>query len=141
MVLGFAAGTVDSKAMTFRKWLITKTRTNVKQKMGFTILLDSWAISNFYTKHFLDIPRKWSLSRKHIRVQTLDNKFVKLNKFESRINPNELRNICIKFSRAHVYFSVLNYLFPERVGKKYKANYAVPINGEYVIDMRVSIVL
>jgi DNA primase catalytic subunit len=26
-------------------------------------------------------------------------------------------------------------LFPERVGKKYKANYAVPINGEYVIDI------
>lgn len=29
----------------------------------------------------------------------------------------------------------MNYLFPERVGKKYKANYAVPINGEYVVDV------
>ena len=33
------------------------------------------------------------------------------------------------------YFSVLNWLFPERVGKKYKGNYAVPLNGEYVIDV------
>ena len=32
--------------------------------------------------------------------------------------------------------SVLDWLFPERVGKKYKGNYAMPIgNGEYVIDI------
>jgi hypothetical protein len=35
----------------------------------------------------------------------------------------------------HVHFSVLNWLFPERVGKKYKAEYCVPLNGEYVIDV------
>jgi hypothetical protein len=35
----------------------------------------------------------------------------------------------------HVYFSVVNWLFPERVGKKYKAKYCVPLNGEYVIDV------
>lgn len=35
----------------------------------------------------------------------------------------------------HVYFSVLNWLFPERVGKKCKAQYCVPVNGEYVIDV------
>jgi DNA primase catalytic subunit len=31
--------------------------------------------------------------------------------------------------------SVLDWLFPERVGKKYKAKYAVPIGGEYVVDI------
>jgi DNA primase catalytic subunit len=30
---------------------------------------------------------------------------------------------------------VLNWLFPERVGKKYKARYCIPLNGEYVIDI------
>ena len=41
----------------------------------------------------------------------------------------------------HVYFSVLNWLFPERVGKKYKARYCVPLNGEYVIDVDAYLVL
>ena len=35
----------------------------------------------------------------------------------------------------HVYFSVLNWLFPERVGKKYRARYDVPLKSEYVIDV------
>jgi len=41
----------------------------------------------------------------------------------------------------HVYFSVLNWLFPERVGKKYKARYCVPLNGEYVIDIDAYLML
>jgi len=65
-----------------------------------------------------------------------DDTFVKLNKFENRINARELRDYCVQYSPAHVYFSVLNWLFPERVGKKYKANYVGPIgSGEYVIDV------
>ena len=71
-----------------------------------------------------------------MRLKTLDNKFVKLNKFENRINAKELRDYCVHISPVHVYFSVLNWLFPERVGKKYKGNCAVPIgNGEYVVDI------
>jgi len=31
--------------------------------------------------------------------------------------------------------SVLNYLMPERVGEKHKANRAYPIGGEYVVDV------
>jgi hypothetical protein len=31
--------------------------------------------------------------------------------------------------------SVLDWLFPERVGTKHKANYAFPIGGEYVVDV------
>ena len=34
MDLGFAAGTVDSKAMTFGKWLSIKTRVNIKERKG-----------------------------------------------------------------------------------------------------------
>jgi DNA primase catalytic subunit len=41
----------------------------------------------------------------------------------------------VKYAPLHVYFSVLDWLFPERVGKKSKAKYAVPIEGEYVVDV------
>lgn len=75
------------------------------------------------------------MSRKHIRIQASNGRFVKINKFRNRLNERELRDCCIKYSPLHVYFSVLNWLFPERVGKKYKGNYAVPIGGEYVIDV------
>ena len=98
-------------------------------------MINPWAISSFYINQPLQIPEKWELVRKHFRIQILDGKFVKLNKFENRINNQGLRKYCRRFFPAHVYFSVLDYLFPERVGKKYKANYAVPIKGEYVIDI------
>ena len=41
----------------------------------------------------------------------------------------------MKLTPVHVYMSVLDWLFPERVGTKYKAKYAVPIGGEYVVDV------
>jgi len=47
----------------------------------------------------------------------------------------ELRDLCVKLAPLHVYFSVLDWLFPERVGKKYMAKYAVPVGGEYVVDV------
>jgi hypothetical protein len=31
--------------------------------------------------------------------------------------------------------SITDYLFPERVGRKYKAKYAVPMGGEFVVDV------
>jgi len=73
------------------------------------------------------------LSRRHFRIYNSDERFVKLNKFENRINEKELKYLCWKLKPLHVYFSVLNWLFPEEVGKKYKARFCVPLNGEYVI--------
>lgn len=46
-----------------------------------------------------------------------------------------LKKYLVAYAPMHVYFSALNWLFPERVGKKYKANKAVPLNGEYVVDV------
>lgn len=92
-------------------------------------------ISRFYSNSKVEVPRIWNLSRKHFRIQALNGRFIKLNKFRNRLNGRELRGFCIKFSPLHVYFSVLNWLFPERVGKKYKAKYAVPLDGEYVVDV------
>jgi DNA primase catalytic subunit len=98
-------------------------------------MLKPWRISRFYSNSKLEVPKIWNLSRKHFRMQTSNGRFIKLNKFRNRLNERELRDFCIKFSPLHVYFSVLNWLFPERVGKKYKAMYAVPLDGEYVVDV------
>lgn len=99
-------------------------------------MLEPWRISHFYINHKLEIPKIWNLSRKHVRIQASDGKFVKLNKFQNRLNERELRYCCARFSPLHVCFSVLNWLFPERVGKKYKGNYAIPPgNGEFVVDI------
>jgi len=98
-------------------------------------MLNYWSINSFYKNQSLQVPTKWKLTRKHFRLKSLNGRFVKLNHFENRINERELRKYCVRFSPVHVYFSVLDWLFPERVGKKCKANRALPINGEYVIDI------
>lgn len=92
-------------------------------------------IGSFYLDHKHNVPGFWNLSRKHFRVSLRDGRFVKLNSFENRLNEKDLRFYCYKLRPMHVYFSVLNWLFPERIGKKYKARYCVPVNGEYVIDV------
>ncbi len=71
-----------------------------------------------YMDSTLNIPKLWNLSRKHFRVETLNGKFIKLNKIANRLTERDLKYYCWKFRAAHVYFSVLDWLFPERVGKK-----------------------
>lgn len=98
-------------------------------------ILSTSEIRTYYKNAPLEVPGWWKLSRKHFRIETLNHRFLKLNKFENRINLRELRGYCVKYVPIHVYFSVLNWLFPERVGKKYKGRYAVPVGGEYVVDI------
>jgi hypothetical protein len=98
-------------------------------------LLSPSEIGTYYLDNSLRVPGVWNLSRKHFRVSLHDGRFVKLNHFENRLNEKDLRFYCWKLKPIHVYFSVLNWLFPERVGKKYKAEYCIPLNGEYVIDV------
>jgi hypothetical protein len=83
----------------------------------------------------MTIPEQWNLSRKHIRLALRNNRFVKLNRLRHRINMRSLRYFCATYAPVHVYFSVVDWLFPERVGRKHKAKYAVPIGGEYVVDV------
>ena len=94
-----------------------------------SFLLESWQISNYYINSELFIPEMWNLSRKHVRIQASDKRFIKLNKFRSRMNSRKLREFAITFAPSHVYFSVLDWLFPEQVGKKYKGNYCVPFSS------------
>jgi DNA primase catalytic subunit len=77
----------------------------------------------------------WRFSRKHFRLETLNGKWVKLNRFENRINGRELSKHLVKYVPSHVYMSVTDWLFPERVGPKHKARFAVPIGGEFVVDV------
>lgn len=98
-------------------------------------LLIKEQIERFYLDIPLRIPKVWNLSRKHFRIVVGHGRFVKLNKYQNRLSAKDLRFYCWKFKPQHVYFSVLNWLSPERVGKKYKARYCVPLNGEYVVDV------
>jgi DNA primase catalytic subunit len=99
-------------------------------------MLSSLEVQRFYMDYPLEVPSIWRMSRKHFRVSLGKGQFVKLNRFENRLNSSrDLKFYCWKLAPRHVYFSVLNWLFPERVGKKYKARYCVPLNGEYVIDV------
>jgi hypothetical protein len=79
--------------------------------------------------------KPWRFSRKHFRIELLNGVFVKLNRFENRINARELQRYLFKYAPRHAFMSVMDYLFPERVGRKYKAKYAVPIGGEFVLDV------
>jgi DNA primase catalytic subunit len=92
-------------------------------------------IRRFYENTTLKIPSCWNLSRKHVRIVLWNGRFIKLNGFRNPLECREVRYYCVKYAPVHVYFSVMDWIFPERVGKKYKANYAHPIGGEYVIDV------
>lgn len=98
-------------------------------------ILSVTEIASFYRNAGLEVISKWNLSRKHIRIETMNHKFMKLNKFENRLNTRELQKYCVKYKPLHVYMSVLDWLFPERVGKKYKGQYARPVGGEYAVDV------
>lgn len=104
-------------------------------------MLNASLIRRFYLDTQPNVPDCWRLSRKHFRVETSDGRFVKLNKHENRLSARDLWFHCWKLAPLHAYFSVLNWLFPERVGKKYKARYCTPLNGEYVIDIDSHIIL
>jgi hypothetical protein len=98
-------------------------------------MLEPRWVRSFYANGGLKVPGLWRLGRKHFRVELFDGRFLKLNRFRSRLNVGRLRGLCERLSPIHVYFSVLDWLFPERVGKKHKARYAVPVGGEYVVDV------
>ena len=98
-------------------------------------MLSPSQIRCYYVSKTLTIPKLWNVTRKHFRVVLSDGRFVKLNHFQNRLSAEDPKFLCWKLRPWHVYFSVLNWLFPERIGKKYKARYCVPLNGEYVIDV------
>jgi hypothetical protein len=104
-------------------------------RAGLWIRRDPGLVKRYYEVANIPGNLPWKLSRKHIRIVTRDGRFIKLNTIRNRINPKALWRLCAKYAPAHVYMSVLDYLFPERVGLKSKAKNAYPIGGEYVVDV------
>ena len=79
-----------------------------------------------------DWPRLWS---KQYKVETLDHRFITLNRARPRLGFSSLMRLCSLHAPIHVYMSVLNWLMPERVASKKKSGAAYPVGGEYVIDV------
>jgi len=104
-------------------------------RAGLWIRQDPGLVKRYYEVASIPGNLPWNLSRKHIRIVTRDGRFIKLNTLRNRINSRALWRLCAKYAPTHVYMSVLDYLFPERVGLKSKARYAYPIGGEYVVDV------
>jgi len=77
-------------------------------------------------------PRIWS---KQFKIRTHDGAFVKLNRFRDRLTFRALKRFCVYYAPLNLYMSVLNWLMPERVGSKGRANRAYPVGGEYVVDV------
>ena len=58
-----------------------------------------------------------------------------LNRLRPRYGFRSLKKALIHYAPANIYMSALNWLMPERVGKKAKGNHAYPVGGEYVVDI------
>ncbi len=76
----------------------------------------------------------WKFSRKHFRIELFNHKFLKLNGRRARLGIKDLRFLSSKYVPLHLYMSVLDYLFPERVSSKKDTN-TYPMGGEFVVDV------
>lgn len=101
-------------------------------------MLEPYQIRQFYLRgfrpQFHGWPRIWNKQFKTVSAQ---GDFRKLNKLTSRLNIRSLITLCAQRAPVGLYFSIMNWLMPERVGKKASANGAYPIGGEYVVDIDV----
>ena len=98
----------------------------------------SFALRRFYAKGFeeTDAHRRWvGLWRKQLKVRLCDGTFISLNKLRPRFRFQSLKRYSVRFAPVNIYVSALNWLMPERVAEKGKANHAYPIGGEYVVDV------
>jgi DNA primase catalytic subunit len=99
------------------------------------MMLTADASGTHYRHTSLTGPSRWNLSRKHVRAVLPNGCYMKLNHRRPRLNRRALQSLCARYAPKHVYMSVLNWLFPDRVGKKYKGKYVLPISGEFVVDV------
>jgi len=101
-------------------------------------MLSPHQIRQFYLRGFKetskldDWPCVW---RKQFKIRTHEGHFMKLNRLRNRLNFRSLLGFCVRYTPLNLYMSVLNWLMPERVGRKATANRALPFIGEYVVDI------
>jgi hypothetical protein len=72
----------------------------------------------------------WS---KQFKIRLRDDRFLSLNRLRDRFSFQFLKRYCVYFTPVNLYLSVLNWLMPERVAEKSRANMAYSVGGEYVI--------
>ena len=102
--------------------------------------MDPDQIRRFYLNGFQEstVHREWSrLWSKHFRARLPERRFIKLNNYKPKLNFRSLKKLCVDIAPQHVYMSVLNWLMPDRVGPRCKAEKAYPIGGEYVADIDI----
>ncbi len=101
-------------------------------------MLDPHQIRQFYLRGFKETAKlyEWpGIWRKQFKIRTREGHFMKLNKLRNRLNFRSLLGFCVRYTPLNLYMSALNWLMPERVGRKSRANGAYPVGGEYVIDI------
>ena len=76
-------------------------------------------IGEYYARARLGDYGLWRFPRKHFRAELRNGVFVKLNgPRRARLDARDLQGIASRLAPRHLYMSVLNYLFPERVTGK-----------------------
>jgi len=101
-------------------------------------MLDLHQIRQFYLRGFKDTAKsdEWPyVWRKQYKIRTREGHFMKLNRLRNRLNFRSLLGFSVRYTPLNLYMSVLNWLMPERVGRKNTANRALPFSGEYVVDI------
>ena len=77
----------------------------------------------------------WRFPRKHFRAELRNGVFVKLNgPRRARLDARDLQGIASRLAPQHLYMSVLDYLFPERVSGKDRTD-CYPVSGELLVDV------
>ena len=77
----------------------------------------------------------WRFSRKHFRAELRNGVFLKLNgPRRARLDARDVQGIASRLAPMHLYMSVLDYLFPERVSGKDRTD-CYPVGGELLVDV------
>ena len=99
--------------------------------------LEADAIQRYYQEwNEPELYHDWDgLWRKQIKIESIDNRFIALNKMTSRLNFRKLKSYAIRFTPIHIYASVMEYLRPEKVLSKDRTLKAYPVGGEFCIDV------
>jgi len=97
-------------------------------------VLQSHQIRQFYLREF-DVCG--DISKKQVIIRTSSQRFIPLNKLRHRLNHRSLRRFLIHYAPINVYASIIDWLMPERVSEKSKANQAYPFRGDYAVDVDV----
>jgi hypothetical protein len=92
-------------------------------------------IGAYYAGTRLDDFGLWRFPRKHFRAELRNGVFVKLNgPRRARLDARDLQGIASRLAPMHLYMSVLDYLFPERVSGKDRTD-CYPVGGELLVDV------